>query len=319
MPVRTADPLARSLGLASLAGGAVLLRFPAPVLRRVGLHDTSGARLIARVVGVREAGVGLGILASRRPVGWLWARVGGDGLELALLVLAAGVQGHPARSGALARWHSTRSVRPETGLALGAVAGIGIIDLVAATRLTRRRGPHRSASGSILVDLPRTEVYQRWRQLQEVPRFFSHLDLRPARTGHRPATPPVGMLGRTTLPAPVGPSADVVREVPSELIEWRSGIASAVDHAGTARFEPTSDGHGTRVTVQVDFHPPGGLVGSLVAGLFGEHPRQQIADDLVRFKRLVEGDPLRRSDHSGSDHSGSDQSPSDQGASHRRA
>lgn len=38
----------------------------------------------------------------------------------------------------------------------------------------------------------------------------------------------------------------------------------------------------------MEYNPPGGVVGSAIAKLFGEEPEQQIGDDLRRFKQLME-------------------------------
>ena len=45
---------------------------------------------------------------------------------------------------------------------------------------------------------------------------------------------------------------------------------------------------GTRVDVDLVYQPPAGKLGALVAKLFGEEPNQQVAEDLRRFKRLME-------------------------------
>ena len=46
--------------------------------------------------------------------------------------------------------------------------------------------------------------------------------------------------------------------------------------------------HGTRVTVHLQYNPPGGKLGAAVAKLFGEEPNQTIREDLRRFKQLME-------------------------------
>ena len=46
--------------------------------------------------------------------------------------------------------------------------------------------------------------------------------------------------------------------------------------------------NGTRVTVHLQYHPPGGKLGAAVAKLFGEEPNQTIREDLRRFKQLME-------------------------------
>ena len=38
-----------------------------------------------RLVGAREIASGFGILAQNKPTPWLWSRVGGDAMDLALL------------------------------------------------------------------------------------------------------------------------------------------------------------------------------------------------------------------------------------------
>ena len=48
------------------------------------------------------------------------------------------------------------------------------------------------------------------------------------------------------------------------------------------------DTHGTRVTVHLQYNPPGGKLGAAVARLFGEEPNQTIREDLRRFKQLME-------------------------------
>jgi uncharacterized membrane protein len=40
--------------------------------------------------------------------------------------------------------------------------------------------------------------------------------------------------------------------------------------------------------VVLTYEPPAGKLGSIVAKLFGEEPEQQVADDLRRFKSLME-------------------------------
>lgn len=66
------------LGLAELIGGK-------PLGRLLGIGKRSG---LLRVFGAREIATGIGVLASRRKKPWLWARVAGDVLDLALLATA---------------------------------------------------------------------------------------------------------------------------------------------------------------------------------------------------------------------------------------
>jgi hypothetical protein len=47
--------------------------------------DADNRRVLMRVIGVREVVSGLGILTQLRPTDWLWVRIAGDAIDLALL------------------------------------------------------------------------------------------------------------------------------------------------------------------------------------------------------------------------------------------
>ncbi len=70
------------------------------------------------------------------------------------------------------------------------------------------------------------------------------------------------------------------------MIGWQSLTGSTISTAGSVNFD--EDGQGTRVTVHLQYHPPGGKLGAAVARLFGEEPNQTIREDLHRFKQLME-------------------------------
>lgn len=79
------DMLADALGWFSIGLGAVELVAPEMLDEWLGIghHETA-----TRLYGLREIGVGAGILMSDDPTPWLWARVAGDVLDLASLAPA---------------------------------------------------------------------------------------------------------------------------------------------------------------------------------------------------------------------------------------
>jgi uncharacterized membrane protein len=81
--------------------------------------------------------------------------------------------------------------------------------------------------------------------------------------------------------------AAVHNEIPDELIAWRSLPGSDVDQAGSVHFMPGPDG-GTEVRVVLRYAPPAGTVGDAIGHVLGNDPGQQIADDLRRFKQVME-------------------------------
>src|SRR4051812_48996941 len=111
------EPLATFLGLFSIGLGLWELTNPRGVAETSGVPYTG----ILRAYGVREIMSGLGILASRRPAGWLWSRVAGDVLDISTAAAAyAGADGDADR-------------RREVVQTIAALLGVTVLDIVAAT------------------------------------------------------------------------------------------------------------------------------------------------------------------------------------------
>ena len=87
MPATTGNPvrLGRALGWVSVALGAAALLAPDKVSRAVG---APGATNVVRAVGAREMASAAGLLLRPGKPGWVWSRVAGDAMDLALLGLA---------------------------------------------------------------------------------------------------------------------------------------------------------------------------------------------------------------------------------------
>jgi uncharacterized membrane protein len=136
---------------------------------------------------------------------------------------------------------------------------------------------------AVTIDKPREELYRFWRNLENLPRFMQHIEsVKEIDNKH----------SHWVVKAPARRSvqwkAEIINEVENELIGWRSLPGADVDNAGSVHFEAAPDGKGTLVRIALQYNPPGGLVGALLARLFGEEPSQQIREDLQRFKRLME-------------------------------
>jgi len=82
--------------------------------------------------------------------------------------------------------------------------------------------------------------------------------------------------------------AEIINDVPNETIAWRSVEGSQIDNAGAVRFQPAPGDRGTEIRVTLEYNPPFGKPGALIAKLFGEEPQVQIDEDLRRFKQLIE-------------------------------
>ncbi|MCA1588859.1 MAG: SRPBCC family protein, partial [Acidobacteria bacterium] len=91
--------------------------------------------------------------------------------------------------------------------------------------------------------------------------------------------------------APLGMSvewdAELTSDVANERVGWKSVGNADIANSGVVEFRPTVN-RGTEVKVSLTYEAPGGKVGEWLAWLLGEDPRSQLAEDLRRFKRLME-------------------------------
>jgi uncharacterized membrane protein len=136
---------------------------------------------------------------------------------------------------------------------------------------------------AIMVNKPAREVYDFWRDFENLPRFMTHLldvDTTTDGRSHWVARGPLG--------TKVEWDAEIIVDLPGEAIGWKSIDGSDVDTAGSVRFRELPHGRGTEVRVNLKYDPPGGQVGIAMAKLFGESPQQQIRADMQRFKQILE-------------------------------
>jgi uncharacterized membrane protein len=135
---------------------------------------------------------------------------------------------------------------------------------------------------SVTINKSQAELYQFWRNFENLPQFMNHLEsvtVTGEKTSHWKAKAPLGYS--------VEWDAETSGEVENERISWHSVEGSEIPNSGVVEFLPTTN-RGTEVRVTLTYEPPAGKIGSLVAKLFGEEPSQQIAEDLRRFKSLME-------------------------------
>lgn len=136
---------------------------------------------------------------------------------------------------------------------------------------------------SIIVNRPARELHDFWRDLQNLPGVMSHIESVVKIDDDRSHWVAKGPLG-----SKVEWDAEVINEIPGELIAWRSLEGSTVDSAGSVHFQELPGGRGTRVSVTLKYNPPAGKLGAAVSKLLGEDPEKQIREDLRRFRQLME-------------------------------
>ena len=114
-----AQKVTMGLGWFSLGLGLYEVLAPDHLARTLGLEGREG---LLRFYGLREIAAGLGIfLTQPNPVPWVWARVGGDGLDLATLGLAL---------------RPDNAKRSNAAAALASVMGVTALDVLCGQRLS---------------------------------------------------------------------------------------------------------------------------------------------------------------------------------------
>jgi uncharacterized membrane protein len=151
--------------------------------------------------------------------------------------------------------------------------------------LSGGRGVH--VRESITVDAPAEELYRFWRQLDRLPEVMPHLDRVEQLDAKR---------SRWTAKAfdavPITWEAEIINEVPFEIIAWKTLAGEAVQHAGSVTFKPSPTGRGTEVRVHLQYAAPGGTAASWLAWLAGQDPARLTRDGLRELKRTFESGPL---------------------------
>jgi uncharacterized membrane protein len=251
------------------------------VARLIGIRDDEESRAVMRKIGLREITSGVGILAQPRPTAWLWSRLAGDLMDLALLNRARGA-------------HDADRSRVTTATA--AVVGVTVVDLYCSEQLRRSAdgaaaGRPAQVSKSLTINRPAEELYRYWRDFENLPRFMSAIETVEARGERQSYWRAKGPAGVT-----VEWTSEITEDRPNELIAWLSLPGSDLQTSGQVRFQPAPGGRGTEVRVELNLSPPGGMIGAKIAHLFSGGFEQLTLEDLRRFKQLMETGELVRSD-----------------------
>ena len=178
-----------------------------------------------------------------------------------------------------------------TGAGLVARGASGYCPVNAATGRGRRRDDTREALGgsrglhieeSVVINRPVSEVFACWKDLRDLPLLMRHIervDVTDSRHSHWVVRGPGGLTFEW--------DAELINYIEPELIAWRSLPGAEVASAGSVRFEDF--GTVTRVTVLMQYDPPGGKAGAAIAALAGEDPADELREDLEQFKARLEG------------------------------
>lgn len=132
-----------------------------------------------------------------------------------------------------------------------------------------------------LIRAPLGEVFDFFSRVENFPKFMHNVREVSRIDEHRSFWTVRGPAG-----VDVHWTARVTRLVPHRLIAWETEVDSRVAHRGVVQFEEAPGG--TRITVRMGYNPPAGLIGHLVASLFGVDPKHEMNGDIARAKTYLE-------------------------------
>src|SRR5512134_2455242 len=133
---------------------------------------------------------------------------------------------------------------------------------------------------SIIVKGAVSDLYHIWSSFENFPIFMEHI---------KSVTRVDDRLSHWVMQGPLGTrvewDAETTRMEPDRRIAWSSKDNSELKTSGQVTFKELGANE-TEVTVMLHYDPPAGMVGEVVAQLFG-NPEGRLAEDLRRFKEYV--------------------------------
>lgn len=134
------------------------------------------------------------------------------------------------------------------------------------------------------VDVPAGTAYAWWRGLTNLPSIMPDVESVAPVTGDAAVT-------HWKVHGPLGKSVEwdarIVEDVTDTRIAWASVDSSGLDvkNSGAVRFD--DHGQTTGVEVSLNYDPPAGILGDVVAKVFAD-PQKKVEEALAAFKATIE-------------------------------
>ena len=132
------------------------------------------------------------------------------------------------------------------------------------------------------INKPIFQVYAFWRNLENLPKFMSHL---------ASVEEIDNVISEWTAKGPMGVGqiswkAKIVKEEKGELLSWKSVEGSTIDNAGKVVFRPSANG--TIIDVTISYRAPLGTVGESAAKLLNPYFESMVKEDIESLKEYLE-------------------------------
>jgi uncharacterized membrane protein len=141
----------------------------------------------------------------------------------------------------------------------------------------------KALSRSVTIDRPREELYRYWRDFGNLANFMSFIESVEVLTDERAHwVAHLPLLGRVEW------TSRLTEDKPGERLAWMSEADTPLRNLGWVSFTDAPLGRGTEVQAVIAYEPPAGRLGYAFAQTFGRLPLMKAAQDLRRFKQLME-------------------------------
>lgn len=135
---------------------------------------------------------------------------------------------------------------------------------------------------TIEVDATPNVCYSKWHHFEQFPHFMENVENVEQIDDKRWHWVVSGPLGHRSEW-----DAEIDGDEPGKFISWHSLTGSEINIAGIVNFRDLGQNK-TEVSCQIQYDPPGGALGEIVAHIFA-NPQKMVEDNLENFKHLVEG------------------------------
>lgn len=135
---------------------------------------------------------------------------------------------------------------------------------------------------NIIVQGDISDIYHLWANFENFPNFMENIE----------SVTKIGNgLSHWVMEGPLGKKiewdAETTRLEENKRIAWNSKDNSDITTSGQVTFNQLP-GNQVEVTVTLQYQPPAGKLGEVVAHLF-DNPERKLEEDLQRFKTYAEG------------------------------
>lgn len=145
--------------------------------------------------------------------------------------------------------------------------------------------PHTiNIRGEFEIERPAKEVYNYWRNLNNLPMSIKHL-LNVEMVEENLSKWKSNVMGNLFA---VDWQAEIVKDEPGRLIGWRSVPGSLIHHVGRVEFAETPDQLGTILKVVLSYRPPAGGIGLGMAKLLNPYFESLLKKEIKTFKHTIE-------------------------------